>query len=105
MAEDPWVIIDLLGAESNVRVSDEKLADEVLRLSRDRGPGWCIEVVVASLDLLEESEVVLVVERWGTRKQNEEDDADTPIIDAGVVGSLVEDLWRYVPRRTACRRG
>ena len=62
LAQDPRVLLDLLSTQSLVGVGDEELADEVLGFGRDGGPGACVEIVVASLDFLEECKVVLIVE-------------------------------------------
>ena len=65
------MIRDLLAVHALLWVSDEKLADEVFGLSGDRLPGRRVEVVVASLDLFEECEVIFIVEGRASRQQDE----------------------------------
>lgn len=95
---------DLLAIEALVRVCHEQFADEVLCLRRDSLPSCRVKVVLTSLDLFKESEVVFIEEGRVARKENEEDDANAPKVTRLLVGALLEDLWRNVARSAASRR-
>ena len=104
LAEDPRVAHNLIAVQTLVRVGDQELTDEIFRFRRNGGPWGRVEVILAALDLLKQGEVVLVVERWRSWEQNEENDSHAPEIAPILVRLLREDLGRHVSRRTARRR-
>ena len=95
----------LLKVDPNLRVRYENFLDKVLRLLTDVLPCLRSEVVLAVLDLFEQLEVVLFVERHCAREHDEGDDADAPIIARGTVLFGSEHLRRYIARCAASRTG
>ena len=92
---------DLLSIEALVGVGDEQFTDEVLCLRGDGRPRRRVEVILAALNLLKELEVILVVERWGAREQDEEDDGHAPEIASIFVRLLGKNFGCDVTWRAA----
>ena len=105
LAQDPWVLHDLIATQTRVWVSNEQFANKVLGAIRDRGPGRRIEIVLTLLNLFEERKVVLIIERWRSRKQDEEHDANAPKVAGLLVWTLLENLRSYIAWCATGRRG
>ena len=98
----PWVLTHLLAVESHVGVSHQDLLDEILGLLGHAAPGVYVEVILASLDLLEECEVIFLVEWGSSREKDESNDTDAPEVASLSVRLLLEHLWGDVSRSSAC---
>ena len=62
---------NLIAIQARVWVCYEQFADKIFGFCRDTAPGWRVEVVLALLNLLKQSEVVFIIEGRGTREEDE----------------------------------
>ena len=58
------MVHDLLTIEARLRIRHKYLADEIFGFWGNGGPGGRVKVILAPLDLLEQSEVVFIIEGW-----------------------------------------
>ena len=100
LAQNPRMAHDLLACRSRLWVGHQKLTYEVFGFSWYGSPRRVIEVVVDSLDFLEEAEIVFVVERWLSGKQYEENYSKAPEITSLIVWFLFENFGRDIARGT-----
>ena len=59
-------------------------------------PGLDVKIILASLDLLEEGEIVFLIERWGSREKDKSDDTDAPEITLFTIWQLLKDFGSYI---------
>ena len=69
------MIVGLFSGETFIRLTSQKLRDQVLCLGRDILPHWVGETELTAKDVVNDFFVLFASEGWLTREHDEQDDA------------------------------